>query len=240
MAALLASGSGAVLSHRSAAALWGLTKPERRTDVSAQRDRRNRKGVRVHRPTQLPRGDLTKRHGIPVTKPARTLIDLAEVTSRRPLERALDEAHRLRLCTEAGLRAAIARQPGRIGGARLAVVLDEHDVGSTATENDFEELFLAICDDHGIPRPRCQEWLMGYRVDFLWPEERVVVETDGRTTHTTIRAFEADRARDNELGSADWAVRRFTWRQLTNEPDWVAAKVQEALARLTRTSIEKS
>ena len=121
----------------------------------------------MHRSTQLPYADVTKRHGIPVTKPARTLLDLAEVTARRPLERAVDEADRLRLCTDTQLRAAITRHPGRIGGARLTVVLDEHDVGSSATENDFEELFLAICDAHGIPRPRCQQWLMGYRVDFL-------------------------------------------------------------------------
>ena len=97
-------------------------------------------------------------------------------------------------------------------------MLDEHDLGSTATENDFEELFLSICDEHALPRPRCQQWLMGYRVDFLWRQERLVVETDGRTTHTTDHAFETDRARDNELGAADWAVRRFTWRQLTRAP----------------------
>jgi very-short-patch-repair endonuclease len=240
LAAVLASGSGAVLSHLSAATLWGLWKAERHIHVSAPQDRRNRKGVTVHRSTQLPSTDVTRRHGIPVTRPPRTLLDLAEVTARRPLERALDEAQRLRLCPEGDLRAGIAAHPGRIGAARLMAVLDEHALGSTLTENDFEELFLAICDAHGLPRPRSQEWLMGYRVDFLWREERLVVETDGRATHTTDRAFESDRARDNELGSAGWAVRRFTWRQLTKDPAWVAAKVEEALARLTRTSIEKS
>ena len=240
MAAVLTSGPGAVLSHRSAAALWGLSKPVPQIDVSTGRDRRNRRGLRLHRPTQLPYTDLTRRHGIPVTRPPRTLIDLAEVVARRSLERALDESQRLGLCPEAALWAAVARRPGRIGAARLAAVLDEHAVGSTATENDFEELFLAVCDAYGIPRPECQQWVMGYRADFLWREQRVVVETDGRGTHTTDRAFESDRARDNELGSAGWAVRRFTWRQLTDRPDWVAAKVAEALARLTRTSIEKS
>lgn len=240
MAAVLASGPGAVLSHRSAAALWGLTKPGALIDVSALADRRDRAGVKAHRPTQLPYTDLTTRHRIPVTRPPRTLIDLAEVTSRRPLERALDETQRLGLCTEAALRASIAQQPGRIGAARMGRLLDDHAVGSTATENDFEELFLAVCDAHGFPRPRCQEWVMGYRVDFLWQKQRAIVETDGRGSHTTDRAFESDRARDNELGSADWDVRRFTGRQLTSEPDWVAAKVAEALARLTKTSIEKS
>ena len=233
MAAVVACGPGALLSHRCAGALWKLWRPGPLMEVAVPRGsrRQSRGNLRVHRSTQLPYADVTRRHGIPVTKPPRTLLDLAEVVERRPLERALDEAERLRLCTPAQLRAVVKRHPGRIGGARLGAVLDEHDVGSTATENDFEELFLAICDAHGIPRPRCQQWVLGYRVDFLWPAERVVVETDGRTTHTTIRAFESDRARDNELGSADWAVRRFTLRQLTSHSDWVAEKVSEALSR---------
>ncbi len=159
---------------------------------------------------------------------------------RRALERALDEGERLRLCTERQTRAAIERNPGRIGGVRLRAVLDEHDLGSTATANDFEELFLSVCDQHGLPRPQCQVPVLDYRVDFLWREQRVIVETDGRASHTTRRAFESDHTRDNELASAGWAVRRFTWLGLVQRPAWVAAKVREALARLPETSIEKS
>ena len=237
MAAVLASGDGAVLSHRSAAALWGLWRPSPLLDVTVPRgDNRggSRGHLRVHRSTQLPYADVTRRHGIPVTRPARTLLDVAEVVDRRPLERALDEAHRRRLCSEAHLRAVVVRHPGRIGAARLAAGLDGHALGSTATANDFEELFISLCDDYGIPRPRCQQWLLGYRVDFLWPEQRVVVETDGRAWHTTGRAFETDRIRDAELEDAGWNVRRFTWLQLTNHRQWVAERVETVLSRSRR------
>lgn len=230
MAAVLASGTGAVLSHHSAAALWALLPGVPHIHVTAPTDRRDRPGVTVHRSTQLPSSEFTRRHGIPVTRPPRALLDLAEMVPRRRLERALDAAERLRLCTHRELRAVIARHPGRSGGVRLAQVLDEHDLGSTATENDFEELFLAICDAYDLPRPRCQVPLLGYRVDFLWEAERVVVETDGRATHTTVGAFETDHERDNELGSAGWKVRRFTWRQLDERPAWVADIVSTALA----------
>lgn len=242
LAAVLGSGDGAVLSYRSAAGLWGLWRPGPLTEVTVPRDnRRDSRGrLTVHRSTQLPSADLTRKANIPCTRPARTLLDLAEVVDRRPLERAIDEAERLRLCSEGQLRAVVTRHPGRIGGARLAAVLEEHDVGSTATANDFEELFLSVCDQHSLPRPECQVRVLAYRVDFLWRDQRVVVETDGRASHTTRRAFESDHARDNELASAGWAVRRFTWLQLTQRPAWVAAKVEEALARLPETSIEKS
>lgn len=231
MAAVLASGRGAVLSHLSAGALWALVPSSSRIHVTVATARRGRRGVAVHRSTQLPFTDITRRHGIPTTRPARTLLDLAEVLPRRALERTLDEAERLCLCTERLLRDTIASHPGRIGSARLTAVLDQHELGTTATVNDFEELFLSICDDHGLPRPRCQVPLLGYRADFLWEQERLVVETDGRGTHMTISAFESDRVRDNELGSADWAVRRFTWRQLNERPGWVAATVAAALSR---------
>ncbi len=110
-------------------------------------------------------------------------------------------------------------------------MLDAHDLGSTATENDFEVLFLAICDRHQIPRPQCQVPLLGYRADFIWHTERLVVETDGRASHTTRRAFDSDRVRDAELDDAGWTVRRFTWLQLTSRPDWVAARVKTVLSR---------
>ena len=142
-AAVLASGPGAVLSHQSAAALWdvrrgGLTP----IHVSAPGNRRSRKGVHVHRPSQLSVGEVTRKANIPVTKPARTLLDLAEVLGRRELERALDDADRLGLCTEAQLCAVAGRHPGRRGAAILTAVLEEHALGSTVTANDFEELFF--------------------------------------------------------------------------------------------------
>jgi len=127
-------------------------------------------GVTVHWSVGLLRADVTAKEGIPVTKPARTLVDLAEVGDRRTLERATDEVDRRGLATESQLRAAVARHPGRIGASQLAAVLDQHALGTTATANDFEELFLEVCDEHGFPRPECQVPLLDYRPDFVWRE----------------------------------------------------------------------
>ena len=148
---------------------------------------------------------------------------------RRRLERTIDEAQRLGLCEERQLRAAVERNPGRIGGGRLAVLLDEHAAGSTATANDFEELFLALCRERHLPPPEVNAWVGPYKPDFLWRSQRVIVETDGRGTHGTRRAFESDRSRGVELTSDGWRVLRFTWRQLTGHPEWVARKVGEVV-----------
>lgn len=104
-------------------------------------------------------------------------------------------------------------------------------IGSTATENDFEELLIAICDDHGVSRPRCQERVGPYRPDFVWSDQKLVVEADSRESHGTRKAFEEDRRRDNELRAAGWAVLRFTWRQMTAEPEWVARMIGQAPGR---------
>jgi hypothetical protein len=233
MASVLASGNDAVLSHRSAAALWGLFPAATLVEVTVPRTGRTSRGtLLIHRSARLPSADVTKRHGIPVTRPARTLLDLAEVVCRRELERALDEAERLRLGTERLLRSAIERHPGRIGGARLYAALREHPLGSTATANPLEEAFLSVCDGHGIARPEVNVALLRYRVDFLWRAHGLIVETDGHETHGTRTAFERDRARDAELTTAGWRVLRFTWRQVDREPEWVAAKVRQALSRI--------
>ncbi len=232
MAAVLTCGDGAVLSHRSAAALWGLWKASALIDVTVPRSsgRASRGKLIVHRSRCLPYSDVTRRHGIPVTKPPRTLLDLAEVVDRRRLERALDDADRLGLCTESQLRAAVERHPGRVGAARLAEVLDAHDLGSTATANEFEELFLSICDAAGFPRPEVNRRLPPFKPDFMWRAHWLIVETDGYATHRTRGAFESDHERDTELGTSGWLVLRFTWRQLTERPDWVTRKVREGLS----------
>lgn len=241
MAAVLASGAGAVLSHGSAAALWGL-RPGGLTplEISTPRQRRSRRGVTVHRSCRLSVGEVTRKANIPVTRPARTLLDLAETLNRRELERALDEAERLGLCTEAQLCAAVERHRGRPGAAILSAVLEEHDLGSSATSNEFEELFFNLSEENGFPRPECNVRLGPYKPDFLWRAHRVIVEADGHATHRTRRAFESDRARDVELGEVGWRVLRFTWRQLTQRPDWVAEKVLNALSRTRRPAPRSS
>lgn len=228
MAATLALGAQAVLSHRSAAELWALvpgSSPSIHVTVPGGGSRSRRRGLVVHRSS----AESSRRRGIPVTPPPRTLLDLAEVTDRRGLERAVDEGERLRLCSERQLRAVAAAHPGRVGAARLRTLLGYHLPGTTATANDFEELFLALCREHGLPPPECNVPLRRYRPDFLWRDERLIVETDGRATHGTRQAFERDRARDAELTAAGWRVLRFTWRQLTEQPEWVSRKVAGVL-----------
>ena len=222
MAATLALGDRAALSHRSAAELWalipGCSSPVHVTVPGG--GRRRRRGLAVHRsPAEA---ELTRKRGIPVTKPARTLIDLAETAPRRQLERATDEAVRQRLTTEVQLGQAIGRHPGRPGAAKLKALLGDHQTGTTATENEFEELLIGICDDFGIARPRCQEPVGPYRPDFLWPDRRLIVEADGWESHGTRKAFEADRRKDAELNALGWTVLRFTHRQMTRDREWVA------------------
>ena len=164
--------------------------------------------------------------GIAVTTPARTLVDLADVLTRRQLERAFDEAEYLRLdCT--GLRAI----PGRPGYGRLLAVLAEHAAGGTRTRSELEDLFLEACASHGLPRPEVNTLVQGHEVDFLWREARLVVEVDGRAAHATRRAFEEDRLRDAELTVSGQRVLRVTQRRLETAPHEVAGQIRSLTPR---------
>ena len=231
MAAVLAAGPGAVLSHRSAAALWGMRPSGSgivEVSVPTRSGRRPRAGLRVRRVT-VSADDLTEREGIAVTTPARTLLDLAEVVPRRALERALDEAEYLRLFDLSALFAAVGGNTGRRGAGILKSVLETHGAGTTLTRSELEESFLALCRTSGIPRPKVNARLGRLTVDFLWPDHRLVVETDGHTSHATRRAFERDRARDARLTVAGYRVVRFTYRQVTREANAVAASLRALL-----------
>lgn len=230
MAAHLALGSRAAVSHRSAAELWALTpgcSAPVHVTVTGPGGRQRRAGLRVHRSALA--GEVTRVRNIPATDVPRTLIDLAATSDRRALERATDEAVRRTLTTAAQLRRAIDSRPRRPGAARLRALLGEHEAGSTATENEFEELLIAICDDFGLPRPICQHPIGPYRPDFAWPEQRLIVEADSWESHGTRKAFESDRRRDAELSDLGWTPRRFTHRQMTRERAWVAAKIEGGL-----------
>ena len=213
MAATLALGQGAALSHRSAAELWTLIpgcSSLMHVTAPSTGGRSRRRGLIVHRFQRPPRVILKR--GVPVTTPLRTLEDLKGGVDRLTFDRAVTEAERLRLCTK----------------KELDEVLPIH----TPTANKFEQRFLKLCKAHSIPRPQCQEWIRDYRADFLWPDRKLIIETDGYDTHGTRMAFEDDRARDVELSTHGYTVLRFTWRQLTERPDWVARKVVEALGGL--------
>jgi very-short-patch-repair endonuclease len=233
IAAVLACGDGAVLSHCSAAALWSIrseTGPGL-IDVTlrTRAGRRRRRGIRVHRPRRLADDELITHCGIPATGPARTILDIASVIGRRPLERAVDEADRLTLVGADDFVELLRRHPGHPGAERLRGVLARHRVGSTATRSELEERFLALCRRHRIPQPAVNAPLLDYLVDFLWPEARLVVEVDGRATHATHRAFQADRDRDGRLAVAGYAVLRFTWWDVTRRQAIVADRVRRLL-----------
>ena len=225
MAATLACGEGAALSHFSAAVLWGLLKDRGyRIHVTAP-GRRRATGVVVH--VSPLEGERLRREGIVVTTPARTLVDLADIVPRRRiLERAFDEAEYLRLDWQSA-----RPRHGRRGSGLLASVLARHTPGSTRTLSDLEEMFLALCDDYGFPRPEVNCYIEGYLCDFVWRDQRLIVETDGGAAHGTRRARERDPIRDAELQLADWMVMRIPYMRLLNEPDAVAAQVGRALTR---------
>ena len=224
MAAILAAGPGAVLSHASAAALWEIRPTSAtRIDVSVRSaaGRGKRPGLRIHRTPTLQADEITKHQGLRVTTPARTLLDLAAILTPRALERALDEAEVKQLYDRTSLDALARAHAGERGARALTQALDE-DGEPTLTDSELEELMLALCADHELPRPEPRAWVAGLRVDFLFAASRLVVETDGYRYHRTRRAFERDRERDALLARAGYRVLRFSHRQLTREPTMVA------------------
>ena len=213
------------MSHRSAAVLWGLLPASGpRVDVTVPSGARGRRAIVVHR-LPLREDEVTIRHGIPATTPARTVLDLAAVVSGREVERAMDEA------AYQGLDlSGLAPRVGRRGGATIARVLAEHQAETTRTRSEMEERMLALCRRFDLPAPLVNERVGDYTVDFVWLEQRVIVETDGWQAHRTRRAFESDRRRDADLIAADWRPLRLTWKRLTREPQAVAAQLSSLLA----------
>jgi len=231
MAAVLACGPGAVLSHRSAAALHGLRGTNReRIDVTVPtRSARQHPGIALHRSTTLAPADTTTVQNIPCTAVARTQLDLAEVINRRGVERAFDQAEVLEVFDLRALEDQMARNPHRRGVALVRSVLAEHYIGSTLTWSEFEEQFLALTRAAGIPDPEVNAWIVlpdgepAIRADFVWRAQRARVETDGHGTHRTRQAFERDRRNDQRLLAAQWRSIRVTQRQVGHEPDRIAA-----------------
>jgi hypothetical protein len=219
LAAVLACGPGAVLSYRSAAALWGLRPSDAsRIDVTVPHTCgvRTSAAIVVHRSRRPVKA--TTHDGIPVTTPGQTLADLATALPRRALEKVAEAAEANRLHVEVD-----AAHPG---AKRLDEVLAAHDLDTT-TRSGLEDALLALCDAHGIPRPLVNARVAGFEVDFCWSDERLIVETDGRH-HQTRAAFERDRARDALLTALGWRVMRFTARQVRRGPGGVAALVLSA------------
>jgi very-short-patch-repair endonuclease len=203
MAAVLACGPDAVLSHTSAASLWQFLPQRGLVHITVSGNERNRPGIRVHRSRTLFPSQVTRRAGIPVTTPSRTLIDLRRLLPQPQFARALRQAEFL------GLPLDPALEP-------------DH------TRSELEARFLGLCRRHRLPMPEVNVRAGSFIADFLWPRDRLIVELDGYRAHGTRSAFERDRARDVELKLLGYEVVRFTWRQLTSEP----AQLLRTLRRL--------
>jgi very-short-patch-repair endonuclease len=179
----------------------------------------------------LPEDEVTVEAGIPVTTPARTLLDLAAVLTEQHLKTAFEEAEVRRLTSPTSLDALAARYRGRRGATVLKRILDNHhNIGRTVPTSILERRFLALLDAHNLPRPTINRRSDHGELDATWPEQRLIVECDGFATHGTRKAFEADRARDRELIVAGWRVVRVTWRQLIDDPETIAAQLSVLLA----------
>jgi hypothetical protein len=202
MAAVLACGPRAVLSHRSAAALWEIVRWPRTVEVTAPTLHRHH-GILVHRSRTLTRADVTRHHGIPATTPVRTLADLARVLDPPSLTRAVNDA-------------------------RLRHLIRRNDAETGPTRSVLEDAFLAFVDRHALPRPEVNQHVLGYEVDMLWRPQRLIAELDGRAYH--VDTFEEDRERDATLTAAGLRVVRVTWRRLTRHEEREAARFRALLA----------
>lgn len=220
-----------MLSHRSAGQLWGIVPRAGITpEVTRSGYFRQRPGILCHRSSIPPeeRGELL---GIPVTSVARTQFDLAGMLTKRQLERAMHEAEVRELRDRLSLPDLLERYPRRRGAVNLRAVLrSKLPVG--VTRNEFEEAFVALLDVHGLPRLNGTLAIRGRLLepDCMWPQQRLLVELDGRDVHRTDRAFESDRQRDRILLAEGWRSTRVTWRQLHDEPAAIAADLRELLA----------
>jgi very-short-patch-repair endonuclease len=211
MAAVLACGSSAALSHRSAAELWGLLKQRSGTSpvdvsVASQSGRAKRLGIRLYRRPGLCAGEITRERGIPVTTVAQTIADLKGEVPPAQWRRAVRQAEVL------GFRTGVEETGER-------------------TRSELEHLFLQLCERHRLPRPEVNVRIGRHLVDFLWRERQLIVETDGYRYHRGRAAFENDRQRDLELRGLGYDVLRLTFPQVTETPSEVADLLRRELGR---------
>jgi very-short-patch-repair endonuclease len=229
MAALLGCGDDAVLSHESAAWLWGILKVRGRVievTVPPGKNPRHR-GIRVHRRALI---DSTRHKHIPVTTPTQTLLDIALRSDGTQLERAVNEAVNRDLVDLDELRAAVI---GRPGGRRLGSMIDRDTFA--LTDSELEQYFLPIARAAGLPRPQTQAYVNGFRVDFYWPELGLVIEADSLRFHRTPAQQRKDRERDHAHAIAGLTPLRFTHWQIARAPRYVKGVLTAVAATLAPT-----
>jgi hypothetical protein len=238
MAAVLACGPDAVLSHRSAAYLWGLVDEwVEPIDVTAPNRRgRSPVGVAAHRDGWLQPIDKTDLHGVPCTSLARTLLDYAGVAPEWELRRAVAQAEVLGVLDVEAMRSTLRRGRRRRGVACLRLVIDSLHPQTKRTRGDLERLFLGMCIRAELPQPEVNIWLdvpggKPLQADFLWRDARLIVEADSRGFHDTASAFEYDRKREQRFQSVAWRVCRCTWSQVEREPRRLATTIRALLAQ---------
>jgi very-short-patch-repair endonuclease len=232
-AALLAVRDGASLSHHSAAVLWGMRRPEASDGLIhvtvPGSPGGEPEGVLVHRSKLLTTRDLRVRERLPVTSPARALLDLAPSATPREMERMLDQGLVERVLTIRDVTELLRRCGRHRGRARLQALVDQHTT-TTFTRSEAEELFLSLVRGAGLPQPLTNVRRYGYEIDFLWPAEGVAVEVDGFAFHRTRRRVDSDHRKDAILGAAGIRVTRVTWGQLHDEPLAVIARLAVSLS----------
>jgi very-short-patch-repair endonuclease len=214
-----------MLSHATAAWWWGLIGEQPRTiAVSTSRRCDSLQGIRVHGRRALER---VWHRGLPVTTVAQMLLDYATVCTLRSLRRALAEADYRRLAAPADLEAMLA--PGRAGSAELRKALANHQPRLAHTRSTLEELFLELCEQHELPLPTFNVYVERFLVDAFWQQRRLVVEVDGAQAHATPARINRDRQRDLALRGAGYRVNRYSWWQVTDDAELVAADLRAAL-----------
>ena len=229
MAATLACGHGALISHYPAAVLWGLRPPpaEVMHVTVTGRNLRGPENVHVHRVQTLHPHDARHHHAIPVTSPARTLLDTAIHLFDRDLARAVEEAQIHGLVTDHSLNEQFQRYPHHRGAGALRHAIKAEPA---LTRSEAERRFLELVRAARLPEPRANSRVGRYEVDFHWPERDLIVEIDGFAFHSSRGAFERDRRRDADLSAQGHRVMRVTWRRLVDEPEALVATLALATA----------
>jgi Protein of unknown function (DUF559) len=227
MAAVLAYGPDAVLSHRSAGQLWGLYPRSRiAPEVTAPGSKLGKGGIVIHRGV-FPVDEVVRVQGIPVTSVPRTMFDLAGMLKEREVERAWNEMEVREYRAQLSVPDLIERYPGRKGTILLARLANSKMLPVGITRNDLEEAFLGLIDRFNLPRPRMNAHLAirdrFYEIDCLWEDRKIAIELDGGGAHGTKRAFQKDRERDRILTAERYTTARITWDQIQLTPSEVAS-----------------